>query len=163
MGRKSTDPPPEPAPLEAILRYKSTLEAEDGPSLKPFKVDFSEKSPEHSAWNRRLSEMFVDDYVKKGLPFSEVKKVPEFLMTYLRTLQDASRKTKATPEQAQAHKRSGQRTRIAKRKKTVSPSAHRNVSTVTSLINLQAVRHPSQRLALLWNRSVHQAFGWHDT
>lgn len=122
MGRKSTDPPPEPAPLEAVLRYRSTLEAEDGPSLTSFKVDFSERPTEVSAWNRQLCDIFVDDYVKRRLPISELKKVPDFFMTYLQTLQDSYRKTKATPEQAQGHEKNAQRTRIAKRKKTVSLS-----------------------------------------
>jgi hypothetical protein len=123
MGRKSTDAPPEPVSMEAILKYKSTLKAEDGPSIGHFKVDFSENSPERSPWNHQLCDIFVDDYVKRGLPISEVKSLSVFFMTYLATLQAANRKATATAEQAQAYKASSQRNRIEKRKNTVSPSS----------------------------------------
>ena len=86
MGRKSTNAPPEPASMEDIVKYKSTLKAEDGPSIDYFKVDFSENSPEHSPWNLQLCDIFVDDYVKQGLPISEVKSLSAFFMTYLATL-----------------------------------------------------------------------------
>ncbi|KAH9000592.1 hypothetical protein EDB86DRAFT_522388 [Lactarius hatsudake] len=118
MGRKSTDAPPEPASTEAVLNYKSTLNEEDGPSMEHFQADFSEKSPENSAWNRRLCELFVDDYAKQGLPFTTVTKLPVFFMTYLETLQTANRKMAATAEQARAYKKASQRNRIEKRKKT---------------------------------------------
>jgi hypothetical protein len=124
MGRRSTDAPPEPASTEAVLKYKYTLKEEDGPSMDHFQADFSEKSLERSAWNRHLCDIFVDDYVKKGLPISEVKKLPNFFMTYLETLQDANRKATATAEQAQAYEAGKQRNRIAKRKKTVGPWAY---------------------------------------
>ncbi|KAH8982252.1 hypothetical protein EDB86DRAFT_3086249 [Lactarius hatsudake] len=120
MGRKSTDAPLEPASTEAVLNYKSTLNEEDGPSMEHFQADFSEKSPENSVWNRRLCELFVDDYAKQGLPFTTVTKLPVFFMTYLETLQTTNRKMAATAEQARAYKKASQRNRIKKRKKTMS-------------------------------------------
>ncbi|KAH9064436.1 hypothetical protein EDB87DRAFT_1574945 [Lactarius vividus] len=118
MGRKCTDAPPEPASMEAILNYKSTLDEEDGPSMEHFQADFSEKSPGCSAWNHRLRDLFVADYVKKGLPFTTVTKLSVFFMTYLETLQAANRKMAATAEQERAYKEASHRNRIAKRKKT---------------------------------------------
>lgn len=140
--------------MEAILNYKSTLKEEDGPSVDHFQVDFSEKSPERSGWNRRLCEIFVEDYVKKGLPISEVKKLPDFFMTYLDTLQNANIKATATAEKARAHKEASQRNRIEKRKKTVGPYTSKCISA--DIDDLPAVRHSNQCLALLQNRSVHQ-------
>jgi hypothetical protein len=121
MGRSTSNTPPEPASMEAILNYKSTLKDEDGPSMDHFHANFSEQSMERSVWNHHLSEIFVQDYVKKGLPISEVKKLPNFFMTYLETLQAANRKTTATAERVQAYKEASQRNRIEKRKKTVGP------------------------------------------
>ncbi len=121
MGRRSTDTPPEPASTEVILSYKSTLKEEDGPSMDHFQADFSEKYPGRSAWNRRLCDIFVEDYVKKGLPIMEVKKLPDFFMTYLETLRNAHRKMTATAERAQAYQDASRRNRIEKRKKTVGP------------------------------------------
>ncbi|KAH8978561.1 hypothetical protein EDB92DRAFT_1909152 [Lactarius akahatsu] len=118
MGRKRTDAPPEPASTEAILNYKSTLNEKDGPSMEHFQADFSEKYPGNSAWNGRLCDLFVDDYVKQGLPFTTVTKLSVFFITYLETLQTANRKMAATAEQARAYKEASQRNRIEKRKKT---------------------------------------------
>lgn len=134
LGRKCTDTPPEPAPKEDINRFKSTHDAEDGPSLGRFQMDFSENNPENSAWNCQLRDVFVEDYAKKGLFFTELKKVPVFFMAYLGTLQDAHRKMTGTGKQKRAYKKAAQRNRIEKRKKTVSPSAHPNMSTVTLLM-----------------------------
>jgi len=105
MGRRSSNTPLEPASTEAILNYKSTLKDEDGPSLDQFQADFSEKSPDHSTWNRQLCDIFVEDYVKKGLPISEVKKLPDFFMMYLESLQSASQKMTATAEKAQVYQK----------------------------------------------------------
>ncbi|KAH9170859.1 hypothetical protein EDB89DRAFT_2071435 [Lactarius sanguifluus] len=119
MGRKCTDAPLEPASMEAILNYKSTLNEEDGPSTEHFQADFSEKSLENSAWNRRLCDLFIDNYVKQGLLFTTVMNVSVFFMTYLETLQTANRKMAATVEQARVYKEASQRNMIEKRKKTV--------------------------------------------
>ncbi|KAH9064933.1 hypothetical protein EDB87DRAFT_1574673 [Lactarius vividus] len=118
MGRKCTNAPPEPASMEAILNYKSTLDEEDSPSMEHFQADFSEKSPGCSMWNHRLCDLFVADYVKKGLPFTTVMKLSIFFMTYLETLQTANRKMAATAEQEWAYKEASHRNRIAKWKKT---------------------------------------------
>lgn len=134
MKRKSTDSPPEPAPKEVIDKFKSTHDAEDGPSLERFQMDFSENKPEHSAWNCRLREIFAKDYVKSHRPINELDNVRVFFMAYLGTLQDAHRKMTAPRERKQAYKKAAQRNRIEKRKKTVSPPAHPNMSTVTLLM-----------------------------
>jgi hypothetical protein len=111
---------PEPAPQEDILKYKSTLNNEDGPSRDRFQADFSEIRPENSPWNRRLAEVFVDDYLQKGQAFSEVKDLPRYFMTYLRTLQSARRKkTTTTASGTTTYEQASQRNRVEKRKHTV--------------------------------------------
>ncbi|KAI0288346.1 hypothetical protein BC826DRAFT_1107756 [Russula brevipes] len=108
--------PPEPAPQEDILKHKSTLNNEDGPSKDKFRADFSETHPENSLWNRRLAEVFVDDYLQKGLPFGEVKDLPSYFMTYLQTLQLTRRRRTSTT--ASMEEQASQRNRVEKRKHT---------------------------------------------
>lgn len=111
----------EPVPEAAVLRFKHTEKAEDGPSAAQFQPDFSEKNPEKSLWNRRLVEVFTNDYIQNGLPLNEVKEVPRFFMSYLKSLQDTHRKKSTTAPSGRGTVRDDvqKRRRIEERKKTV--------------------------------------------
>jgi hypothetical protein len=85
MGRTRSDKA-EPAPKEAIDKYKSTGKEEDGPSKDRFHTDFSKSCPEKSPWNIRLAEIFVDDYVQGDHPVGGVKDISAYFFTYLRSL-----------------------------------------------------------------------------
>jgi hypothetical protein len=123
MGRKSTDKV-EPAPEEAVLKYKSTGKDEDGPSRTQFKPDFSKTRTEESPWNLRLAEIFENDYVHSGQPFTQVKDVSKYFLAYLWSLQATNRKmtTTATDGSGNAHEEGLRRNRIKQRKKSVRPS-----------------------------------------
>ena len=82
MGRTHSDKV-EPAPEETALKYKHTGKNEDGPSMDLFRADFSKRFPEKSPWNICLAEIFANDYVKSGLPFSQLKDVSHYFITYL--------------------------------------------------------------------------------
>ena len=124
MKRTITDKP-EPANKEAIDKYKSTGNVEDGPSNDQFQPDFSETHAERSLWNIRLSEIFVNDYTQKRLPFVEVKDVAKYFLTYLQSLQTTYRKmipaTNIT--RGTAYEELSKRTRREKRKKNVRLSS----------------------------------------
>ena len=92
MMRRARNDKPEPANEEAINRYKSTGNVEDGPSENQFQPDFSESRAEKSLWNIRLSEIFENDYVQNHLPVVEVKDVAKYFLTYLQSLQTSHRK-----------------------------------------------------------------------
>lgn len=111
----------ESAPEAAVLHFKHTGKAEDGPSADRFLPDFSEKSPHKSLWNHRLAEVFTDDYVQTGLPVNEVKKVSEYFMSHLKSLQDTHRKksTISPSGRGTVHDDVQRRRRIEERKKTV--------------------------------------------
>ena len=97
MGRSHHDKV-ESAPEEAVLKYKHTGNNEDGPSVGLFQPDFSGGAPEKSPWNIRLAEVFADDYTKRGLPFSQLKDVSNYFLTYLRSLQTSRRRMATTSE-----------------------------------------------------------------
>jgi len=89
-----------------------------------FRADFSGGAPEKSPWNICLAEIFADNYMKRGLPFSQLKDVSNYFLTYLRSLQTV-RQRMATPATSKsrkptAHEEDSRRNRIRKRKKTVS-------------------------------------------
>jgi hypothetical protein len=115
---------PELAHKEAINKYNSTRNVEDGPSKDQFQPDFSETRAEKSLWNIRLSEIFENDYVQKHLPVIEVKDVAKYFLKYLQSLQTSHRKmTSATDTTGgTVYKESLKRTRINKRKRTVRSS-----------------------------------------
>ena len=118
MGRKSTDKV-EPAPEEAILKYKSMGKDEDGPSRTQFKPDFSKTHTKESLWNLRLAEIFENDYVHLGQPFTQVKDVSKYFLAYLWSLQATNRKmtTTTTDRSRNAHKEGLRCNRIKQRKK----------------------------------------------
>jgi hypothetical protein len=120
MGKQRGDKA-DPAPEEAVLKYKTTRKDEDGPSKDRFQPDFSEKRPETSQWNIRLAEVFQNDYVQKGQPVGEVKDVTKYFLTYLGTLQSTRRKmtTNATTGTGSVHDNASRRNRIEKRKRSV--------------------------------------------
>lgn len=111
----------EPAPEAAVLHFKRTGVVEDGPSADRFQPDFLENSPDKSLWNRRLADVFTDDYIQKGLPVNEVKKVSEYFMSHLKSLQDTHRKKSTTSPSGRGtvHDDVQRRRRIEERKKTV--------------------------------------------
>jgi len=121
MMRRTRGTEVEPAPEAAVLYFKHTGKAEDGPSVDEFQPDFSEKCPEKSLWNHRLAEVFTNDYVQKGLPVNEVKEVSRYFMTYLRSLQGTHQKrsTAAPSGRGTVHDEVQRRQRIEERKKTV--------------------------------------------
>ena len=111
--------PPEPAPEEAILKYNRTCNDEDGPSKDQFQPDFSTTPLANSPWNCRLLEIFVGDYVQKGLSDGNVNDLEKYFMTYLQTLQTSRRKMRTTSEGRTVYEASSQCGRIDKRKKSV--------------------------------------------
>lgn len=123
MGRSRSDKP-EPAHEEAINKYKSSGNVEDGPSKNQFQPDFSETSAEKSLWNIRLSEIFENDYVQKHLPVVEVKDVAKFFLTYLQSLQASHRKmtTATNTTRGTAYNEASKGIRIEKRKQNVRSS-----------------------------------------
>jgi hypothetical protein len=120
MGRTRNDKI-EPAPEEAVLKYKHTGKDEDGPSMDPFRADFSERHPGDSPWNIRLAEIFLNDYTQKGHPFRNLKEVSDYFFTYLQSLQRTHRKmaTTAPSGTGTVHEEHSRRNRIHQRKKTV--------------------------------------------
>jgi hypothetical protein len=82
MGRMRNDKI-EPAPEEAVLKYKHTGKDEDGPSMDLFRTDFSERHPGNSLWNVRLAGIFLNNYTQKGHPFRNLKEVSDYFFTYL--------------------------------------------------------------------------------
>ena len=122
MGRTRNDGV-KPAPENAVLKFKDTGKEEDGPSKDLFQADLSESRPENSPWNLRLAEIFVDDYVQKGLPVTgHVMDLSKYFMSYLQTLYAFHRKmtTASTSGGGTAHEEAQRRSRIEKRRKTVS-------------------------------------------
>lgn len=85
--RRAQNDKSEPANEEAINRYKSTGNVEDGPSKNQFQSDFSESRAEKSLWNIHLLEIFENNYVQNYLPVVEVKDVAKYFLTYLQLLQ----------------------------------------------------------------------------
>jgi len=149
MGRTRNDEV-KPAPEEAVLKFKDTGNAEDGPSKDLFQADLSESRPANSPWNLRLAEIFVDDYVQKGLPVtSQVKDLSKYFMSYLQTLYVFHRKmtTAATSGGGTAHEEAQRRSRIEKRRKTVS-SRSSSVRPLTHLINTPAMGKPVGRFRM---------------
>jgi len=120
MGRTPNDKP-EPADEEAINKYKSTGNVEDGPSKDQFQPDFSETHAERSLWNIRLSDIFENDYIQRHLPVVEVKDVAKYFLTYLQSLQTSHRKMTTATNIAggTAYEETLQRIRIEKRKRNV--------------------------------------------
>ena len=114
----------EPAPEAAVLHFKQTEKAEDGPSVDQFRPDFSEKRPERSLWNLRLVEVFTNNYVQKGLPVNEVKEVSQFFLEHLTSLQARHQRKSRTAASGRGtvHDEFQRRRRIEERKKTVSPA-----------------------------------------
>jgi hypothetical protein len=124
MGRTRSDKI-EPAPEEAIIKYKRTGKDEDGPSMDLFRADFSERYPENSPWNIRLADIFVNDYTQKGHPFCQLKEVSDYFFTYLQSLQRTHGKvaTTAPSGRGMGHEEHSRRSRIQQRKKTVRSSS----------------------------------------
>lgn len=111
MGRPHRSSiPPESAPEEAILKYNRTCDDKDGPSKAEFWLDLITTPCAKSAWNLRLFQIFLGDYVQREP--SDVNDLSNYFMTYVQTLQIGRRKM-------MDGKTSSQRTRIEKRKKTV--------------------------------------------
>lgn len=116
---------PEPAHKEAIEKYKSTGNVEDGPSKDQFQPDFSETCIEKSLWNIRLSEIFENDYVQNHLPIVGVKDVAKYFLTYLQSLQTSHRKKTTVTNTARGtvyYEEALKRNRIEKRKQNVRSS-----------------------------------------
>ena len=111
--------PPEPAPEEAILKYNRTCNDKDGPSKDQFQPDFSTTPLANSPWNRCLLEIFVGDYVQKGLSNGNVNDLEKYFMTYLQTRQTSHRKMTTTTEGRTVYEASLQHGRIDKCKKSV--------------------------------------------
>lgn len=126
MGRTRNDKA-EPAPKEAIDKYKSTGKEEDGPSKDRFQADFSEARPEKSPWNIRLTEIFVDDYVQGGCPVGQlgVKDISNYFLTYLRSLRTTyrNRTTASSTGRGTVQDDVSKRNRIDKRKVSVRCSS----------------------------------------
>jgi hypothetical protein len=120
MGRTRNDKI-EPAPEEAIMKYKCTGKDEDGPSMDMFRADLSERCAEDSPWNIRLADIFVNDYTQKGHPFRQLKEVSDYFFTYLQSLQSTYWKMVTTTPSGKgtAHEEYSRRNRIQQRKKTV--------------------------------------------
>lgn len=111
MGRpQRSNIPPESAPEEAILKYHRTCDDKDGPSKDQFSPDFFTTPCAKSAWNVRLFQIFLGDYVQRDP--SDVNDLSRYFMTYLQTLQKSHRNVVEG-------KTSSQRIRIENRKKTV--------------------------------------------
>ncbi|KAI0286327.1 hypothetical protein BC826DRAFT_918066, partial [Russula brevipes] len=71
-------------------------------------------------WNRRMADVFVDDYLQNGHPFGEVKHLHSYFMNYLQTLQSTRRKKNTTTASGiTMYEQASQRTRVEKRKQTV--------------------------------------------
>lgn len=121
MMKRTRNDKPEPAHKEAVHRYKTTGNVEDGPSKDRFQPDFSETRAQKSLWNIRLSEIFENDYVQNHLPIVEVKDVAKFFLTYLQSLQTSHRKmTTATNTAGETvYKKDSKGNRVEKRKQTV--------------------------------------------
>jgi hypothetical protein len=86
MGRTCNDRP-EPAPSEAVNKYKRTGKKEDGLSKDLFQANFSEATPEKSLWNLHLADIFVDEYVQECYPIGQVTNISKFFFIYLQILQ----------------------------------------------------------------------------
>jgi hypothetical protein len=143
MSRTRSDKP-EPAHEEAINKYKSSGNVEDGPSKDQFQPDFSETRAQKSLWNIRLSEIFENDYVQKHLPVVEVKDVAKYFLTYLQSLQTSHRKMTTARNTAggTAYEEASKGIRIEKRKKNVRPSPLPCYTTIlTHSIYYQRFRH----------------------
>jgi hypothetical protein len=123
MGMASNDVV-EPAPQEAVNKYKISGRKEDGPSKEQFQADFSEASPQNSPWNVRLAVIFADDYVREGLIFSELSQITDYFYTYLQTLRTKHRNTATANSNGSGtvRDRRSKLARIDQRKKTVMSS-----------------------------------------
>jgi len=114
-------------PNETAFKYKSTGKEEDGPSVDLFQPDFSERCPENSPWNIRMAEIFADDYIKKGLPFDQLRDLSNYFLTYLRTLKTTHRKMATDPSgEGTVYERASKCSRIQSRKlsvRVVEPSS----------------------------------------
>ena len=124
MMRRTRNDKPEPAHEEAVNKYKSTGNVDDGPSKDQFQPDFSETRAEKSLWNIRLSEIFKNDYLQKHLPVVEVKDVAKYFLKYLQSLQTSHRKMKTATNivRGTAYEEGLKRKRIEKRKRNVRSS-----------------------------------------
>lgn len=166
MGR-TCDIEAEPAPEAAVLHFKQTGKAEDGPSVDRFRPDFSEKRPERSLWNLRLVEVFTNDYVQKGLPLKEVKEVSRFFLEHLTSLQARHRRLSRTAASGRGtvHDEFQRRRRIEERKKTVRsiPFVHVTILThLTKSLLLPAVSKSTKRFGFLWHQTICQAPVYND-
>jgi hypothetical protein len=125
MGRTRNDHA-EPAPKEAINKYKSTGKDEDGPSKDRFQADFSEARPGKSPWNIRLAEIFVDDYVQESGRVGQlgVKEISDYFLTYLGSLRAnfRNRTTANSTGRGTVHDDALKRVRIDKRRISVRSS-----------------------------------------
>ncbi len=156
MMRRTLNEKPEPAPEEAINKYKSTGKVEDGPSKDQFQPDFSAKRAERSPWNIRLSEIFENDYVQNHLPVVEVKDVAKYFLTYLQSLQTSYRKmtTATNITGGTAYEGGSKRNRIEKRKQNVRLSPLPCYTTIlTHSIYYQRFRH---QLSALHYHQLHR-------
>jgi len=129
----------EPAPNEAVLKYKCTGQDEDGPSVDAFQADFSKRLLEKSPWNIRLALIFATDYTKQGLPFNQLKDISDYFFRYLQTLQTAHRMMARTgTSRGTAHKESSRHNRIQKQKKSMrllNPLTYNHTDTLDQIIS----------------------------
>jgi hypothetical protein len=139
MGRCRNDKA-EPAPLEAINKYRITGNEEDGPSKDRFQADFSDSRPEKSPWNIRLSEIFLDDYMQQRQPVGRVRDISDYFFTYLGSLR-ANHRNKTTANstgRGTVHDDGAKRKRIDQRKLSVRSSPWPcHTHCTNSLINYQ--------------------------
>jgi hypothetical protein len=157
MMKRTSNDKVEPALEGIVLHYKRTGKDKDGPSVDLFRPDFSESSTKKSPWNKRLAEIFVADYTKNGHPFSELKNMTDYFLTYIRSLQTTHRMMNTSSGRGTVHEENLRRTRILKRKKNVSYRMFFCTARLMRLITFQAVQAPIECLGLPWNRQIYQA------
>ena len=157
----------EPTPEVAVLHFKQTEKAKDGPSVDEFQPNFSEKHTGRSLWNLHLVEVFTNDYVQKGLLVNKVKEVSQFFLEPLTSLQARHQRKSRTAASGRGMVYDDfqrcQRVEKCKKNYKINPFCTCNYTdTLTKSLPLSVVLKSTKCFGFLWHQMICQASVYND-